>query len=504
MMSDPDSLGAALARQKWILAGCVGLSLGLAHVATLFTPPQYRAEARVMVDQAAHTLPALNSEVEIIKSPAFIVPVVEGLGLQNDPEFTGDSIANTGGFLSLSVGQKKDISPRVIESFQERLTVRAIAGSFVMSVSFVSIDPEKAARIATSLAQAYIESSSSSSPASQADTGALQDALARRDELARRYGPRHPRMIAIESEISRLRDVASAGSSARPAMPREGARLVSEAFVPQTPLRMAPSWVYALAPFAGLMMGLLLAGLNEKLDRGVKTSRDLEAMTGLPVAGPVPLAKDSKAALVLQKPASATAEAVRGLRASIRLLGERQARPIKMVTVTSSDEADQRALLGLWLGRLAARSGEKVLVVDANLRQPQLHALLGRSNTPSLVDYLTGQNYLEQVIWKQDASGAHMMFASSVPNTALDLVGSDKMKKLCGYLRQGYDLVVIIAPACLVSADAAVLANESDQAVYMVTAKSTDRAHLAKGLKLFEGFGYQSLSLVMTDPKLPA
>ena len=313
-------------------------------------------------------------------------------------------------------------------------------------------------------------------------------------------------MLELEAEITAARQTApvTSGPQLKVARAGGGPEIVAEASVPSQAQRTTPAWVYAAAPFLGLMLGLLLAGINEQLDRGFKNLRDLEAMTGLKVAGPVPLSKDSKAALVLQKPAGITAESVRSVRAALKLIGEKEGRQIKVLTVTSSQEEEARTLLGLWLGRLAARSGEKVLIIDANLRQPSLHTQLDRSNTPSLVDYLTGQNYIEQVIWKQDSSGAHMIFGSEVPNTALDLIGSEKMKKLSGYLRQSYDLVVMIAPSCLATADAALLANESDQTLYVVTAKTTERSKLAKGLKLFEGFGYSSLSLVMTDPKAPA
>lgn len=515
MVRNPDTLSAALARQKWILLACVGLSLVLAYVASSFMPGVYMASSRVMVDPSRYTLPGLGTEAEIVRSGILAEAVITNLHLTADPEFTGVAVKNSGGFLSLSVGVPQKVSPETVARFQRHVRVDPIAGSYVLVIGFKSIDPVKAATIANELAAEYVRRQSKVSPAplseqATADSSANGDRLARllleRKELSLRYGPKHPRMLELEAEITAARQTApvTSGPKLKVARAGEGPEIVAEASVPTQALRTTPAWVYAVAPFLGLLLGLLLAGINEQLARGFKSARDLEEMTGLKVTGPVPLSKDSKAALVLQKPASVTAESVRSVRAALKLLGDKEGRQIKVVTITSSHDEEARVLLGLWLGRLASRSGEKVLIIDTNLRQPSLHTELGRSNTPSLVDYLTGQNYIEQVIWKQDASGAHMIFGSEVPNTALDLIGSEKMKKLTGYMRQSYDLVVLLAPSCLASADAAILANESDQTLYVVSAKTTDRASVAKGMKLFEGFGYSALSLVMTDSKLPA
>jgi succinoglycan biosynthesis transport protein ExoP len=515
MVTNPDTLSAALARQKWILLTCVGLSLVLAYTAAFFMPGIYQASARVMVDPSRYTIPGLGTEAEIVRSGVLAEAVITNLNLTTDPEFTGVAIKNSGGFLSLSVGSPQKVSPETVARFQRQVKVEPIAGSYVLVISFISSDPVKAATIANELAAEYVRRHSQLAPvplseaatsASSANGDRLARLLLERKELSERYGPKHPRMLELEADIAAARQTApvTSGPQLKVARAGGGPEIVAEASVPSQAYRTTPGWVYAAAPFLGLMLGLLLAGMNEQLDRGFKNQRDLEAMTGLKVTGLVPVPKDSKAALVLQKPAGITAESVRSVRAAFKLIGEKEGRQIKVVTVTSSQEEEARALLGLWLGRLAARSGEKVLIIDANLRQPSLHTLLERSNTPSLVDYLTGQNYIEQVIWKQDNSGAHMIFGSEIPNTALDLIGSEKMKKLSGYLRQGYDLVVMIAPPCLATADAAILANESDQTLYVVTIKTAERSKLAKGLKLFEGFGYSALSLVMTDPKAAA
>ncbi len=553
MQSYSDTLGAALARQKWVVLTTVLLTMTGAFGVKYVMPPVYQAQARVQVAPAAYTAPALLTEAQALRSSELAAAVITRLDLRAAPELTGQGPTAKPGFQARGLNAAAIPAP-VLEEFQRRLNVQPVPGSYVLLISYVSADAETAARVANTLAELYIARRAAAASSAAAEPGIdllksrLESAEARladgqtghqaelaglraqQTEMARRYGPKHPRMIelaaqiaalegaapssapaidlaALQAEIAATREALGRVIAAQDAAQRPGAdsaKLVSGASVPATPLRIVPTWSYGIAAFIGLLLGLILAVVNEKLERRIGSLRNLESLTGQPAIGPVPLkngAKQADAGYVLQKPASPAADAVRTLRASLRLLAEKQGRPLKVITVTSPQDDENRELLAIWLARLAARADEKVLLLDANLRDPKIHALLGHTNTPSLVDYLTGQTHLEQIVAKTDASGMHVIYASAVPNTAPDLIGSAKMTKLLGYLRQGYDLVVICAPGCLGAADASLLANESDHTLFVADTRLTDRGALLRGLKLFSGFGYTSLSPVLTDSR---
>jgi capsular exopolysaccharide synthesis family protein len=554
-----ENLGTALLRQKWIVLGTVLVTVVAAYTATYLMPPLYEAEARVMVAPSRYTPQAVASEAQLVRSSTLAETVINDLSLQNDPEWfsSAQSSAASPRFLSLNGSRSAEpVVASVNQSFLDSLSVQPVTGSYVLAVRFRSHSPEKAARIANAFAQAYLSrphSDTLETPVLLQQISDLQNSIVRgeqelnqaaaqhtpppslradllreRDELAKRYGPLHPRMIDVNGRLTKL-DAEAASPAPAPAvaeltarlaeqrslkdklaarlksLPAEtGAKIVSLAAIPTRAQRELPDWLLGSIPGLGLLLGLFLALFNDRYDRGFRTDAVLEEETGFSALGtvPVPVKTESKwAAHVLQKPSSPEAEAVRALRAGLKLTGEKEGRPLKVITLTSSHQDDPRTLVAIWLARLAARSGEKVLLVDADLREPRAHEYLGHSNTPSLVDYLTGHNHLEQIIWKQDMSGMHVIFGSPVPNTALDLVSSEKMRKMMGYLRQGYDFIVVCAPPCLTSADAALLANESDQALYLVTARSTYRATVRKGLKLFADFGYTAVSLALLNPK---
>ncbi len=552
-----DNLGTALLRQKWIVLGTLLVTVAAAYTATYLLPPVYEAEARLMVAPSRYTPQAVAGEAQIVRSSELAQVVISELSLQNDAEwFASAGSSAPSRFLSLNGSRTNEpVIQSVNQSFLDSLSVEPITGSYVLSLRFRSQTPEKAARIANAFAQAYLNRPQ---PAAQENTALLakisslhesiaisedqlkttapvpapsaqrDDLIRERDQLSLRYGPLHPRMIAINGQIAKIDAETSVPPPAAPnaalearlaeqrrllddlsaklkTLPAEtGGKIVSLAATPTHAQRELPDWLLGGIPGLGLLLGLLLALFNDRFDRGFRSDHALEEETGLSTLGtiPVPLKPEAKAAShVLQKPSSAEAEAVRALRTGLKLTSEKEGRPLKVITLTSSHQDDPRTLVAIWLARLAARSGEKVLLLDADLRQPQAHIHLSHSNTPSLVDYLTGHNHLEQIIWKQDSSGMHVIFGSPVPNTALDLVSSEKMRKMMGYLRQGYDFIVVCAPPCLTSADAALLANESDQALYLVTARTTYRSTVRKGLKLFADFGYKSISLALLNPK---
>lgn len=256
----------------------------------------------------------------------------------------------------------------------------------------------------------------------------------------------------------------------------------------------------------GIVLSLLVAvgvvALLEKLDNTFRRASQLEAMFDYPCYGLIPqMAIGSQRELadyIVSKPSSALAESVRTLRTVLNLRTKKGNKKTKVVTVTSSLSGEGKTVLSVWLGRLAAKSSEKVIVIDADLRRPDVHHCVGQSNDATLVDYLTDQKELADIIQKTDPSGVHMIYGRSVPNSALDLVSIEKMAKLVEKLRKAYDLVIIDSPACLAVSDAQVLANMSDHTVYAVEWGKTSRDVVASGVKKFIEMENANVSFVLT------
>ena len=166
--------------------------------------------------------------------------------------------------------------------------------------------------------------------------------------------------------------------------------------------------------------------------------------------------------------------------------------------MTSSLPGEGKTTLCAWMARMAARSGERVIVVDCDLRRPALHNAFRIANNATLVDYLTGQMELQDIINKDDKSGLHIITGKPVPTNALDLLSSPKMKKLVASLREMYDLVILDSPTSLAVSDGRVVAQMSDRTLYVVHWGKTARPVVMSGLKQFEDVGYQNIGLVLS------
>ncbi len=283
------------------------------------------------------------------------------------------------------------------------------------------------------------------------------------------------------------------------------ARIISYASVPEAPSYPNKPLIMSLTSAIALFMGVTLVLVIEKLDNAFRSASQLEARTGYSCYGLIPMATNAgKGGLgdyILNKPSSAVSESIRTLRMVLNLKykDKPDAKKPKVITITSSLPAEGKTTLSTWLARLTAKSGEKVIVIDCDLRRPNIHRLMRQSNDMTIVDYLTGDAPLESVVSKDEASGAHVIYARSVPNSALDLISSKKMSQLIESLKQAYDLVILDTPACLAVSDARLLANESDYTLYIVEWDKTPREVVTTGVKQFADFGYENLSLVLSN-----
>lgn len=281
------------------------------------------------------------------------------------------------------------------------------------------------------------------------------------------------------------------------------AKIISYAIVPNNPSYPNKVLFMSLSAVVSLFFGLVIAIFLEKMDNTYRSANQLETNLGFPCYALIPyvhkLGVVETADYVLNKPSSTVAESVRTLRTVLNLRPHFSGEKPKVVTITSSFPGEGKSTLSVWMGRTAAKSGEKVIIIDADLRRPNIHRSVGKKNDATLVEYLTGQSELDEVIKRDDPSGVHMIYARSVPNSALDLVSSSKMDKLVQSLRQVYDLVIIDSPACLAVSDARVLGKMSDQTLYAVSWDDTPREVVASGVKQFIDMDYKSLAFVLTN-----
>jgi len=197
------------------------------------------------------------------------------------------------------------------------------------------------------------------------------------------------------------------------------------------------------------------------------------------------------------KPGSAYGEAIRTIRTAV-FLAEAD-HPPRTLLVTSSVPGEGKTSTALAIASQTARSGQRCILLDCDLRQSSLSRQLGGNDRVGLGEYLAGKARLEEVIEVDLLSGAHFLTAGARTNNPIDLLGSPQMKRLLKGLASAYDLVVLDTPPVLAVSDALVLVRAVDATVFLVRWEKTRRQSAASGLKLALEAGANLVGVALTQ-----
>ncbi len=285
------------------------------------------------------------------------------------------------------------------------------------------------------------------------------------------------------------------------------ARLLANAIVPSWPSHPNTNSIVAVAAVFGVMLGLLLVYVAEQLNQTIRSGDDIEGVLGLTCLSIVPKLSLSGTMVnpydyVLNKPMSAYAEAFRSLRAALWLDSHDGRGACKSVAIMSSRPGEGKTATSVSLARVAAAAGERVILVDCDVRQPSVGQAMKAGPGEGLVDILTGKATRAQATRRDAGSGMdYILIGTNTPNSA-QLLMSDAMASLVQSLRGEYDLVVLDAPPILALSDARILATVVDAVIYCVLWRETSRGAVMSGLRILRGIGANIVGAVLTQVNL--
>jgi capsular exopolysaccharide synthesis family protein len=219
----------------------------------------------------------------------------------------------------------------------------------------------------------------------------------------------------------------------------------------------------------GAVAGLGAAYLLERLDDTVRTSEDLERVTGLTTLGLIPKSERGKAfEAELVDPRSHISEACRSLCTALQFATE-SGLP-KTLLISSSAPGEGKSTIAIVIAKHFATMGLKVLLVDGDLRKPSLHVKLGLRNSTGLSNLLTGALSPPEVI--QDAGFRNLAFIASgpLPPNAADLLGGARMHSLLSVGVEIFDLIIIDSPPVMGLADAPLLSSVAAATIFVASA----------------------------------
>ena len=265
------------------------------------------------------------------------------------------------------------------------------------------------------------------------------------------------------------------------------ARVISRATVPSEPSWPNIEAAMGISLVVSILLSLLMVFLIEQVfDRGFRHTEQIENLLNTGTLGVVPMLDEPEETLpgyVLDKPVSAFAESLRMLHTGL-LLTDAEDAPSVSVLVTSSVPEEGKTFIALAWARQVARSGRKVLLVDADLRHGQVGKRLGLSDKRGLLQLLTGHlESTEEAIQHDEHSGLDVLTAGRTVEVPTDILRSRLMSELMDKLKSSYELIIVDSPPSLLVSDSRTLARLLDKTVFVVRWADTVRKVAANAYK---------------------
>ena len=304
-------------------------------------------------------------------------------------------------------------------------------------------------------------------------------------------------------------------------------RVVDAAVPPVKPAKPRIPVNLAVASLLGLGFGISAAFLQERLDDTLKGADDVERLFGLPALALIPSVHalngdrpsvlkllDSATALKSSqngtashpraywhrideqgKPHAALVEAFRSLRASVLL--STADHPPGSLLITSTQPGEGKTTVATNLALSLSQLGQRVLLVDADLRFPSLQRLFSIRESLGLVSYLTGQQDWRSAVRPSGSPGLDLLLCGPVPPNPAELLSSKSMETLIGSAKSHYAFVILDSPPLLALADSRILASLVDGVLMVVKSGGTPREQVQQSQSSIRGAGATLIGVVL-------
>lgn len=341
-------------------------------------------------------------------------------------------------------------------------------------------------------ARAQEQSLSSKVTGLKASTAGEQDKSVRYNILAREVETNRQ---LYDGQLQRFKELSAAAG-----VMSNNIALIDRANPPAIPSSPSLRLNLAVALLFGLVASVGLVAWREQRDDAVRAPVDVERKLELPALAAIPKAPDGQDTFaLLSEPRSATAEAYASLRGAL-LYATSEGLPRSML-VTSAHAKEGKSTTAWAVASSLARLDRRVLLIEGDLRRPNVHHLAQLDNTAGTSDLLVGAKSLDEVIRPVTAPGGHtldIITSGPIPPSPTDLLGSGRLEAIMAELETRYQVVIIDGPPVLGLADAPSLSAHAEATLFVVEADRSGRGSTKTALKRLRAAQARVIGVVLT------
>ncbi len=551
-----DVIDVVLRRGRLVLAS-LGVCLALAVFYLATTPDSFTAVAVLIMD-TKQTPPSpsqvsqeplidpaiIESQIEILKSERIAQQAVDRLHLGDDPQFAGGGPGLRSRFLSWLSGQAipqptaEMRRANAVDSLLHKMKVTRTGHTYLAEIAVTSLDPVRSADVANTVAEAYIQDQLDSRLQSNQRTVTwmnrrVEEVKAQADAAAMtlaEYRQTHAAEIGAQDAgiTAKIRDLSAVAEATRndyealqnralrltqfiqqQSLPITEARVLTDAKPPLSKSAPKTQVILLLAGVGGLVIGAGLVLLRETLDRKLRWPRQVKSILGLPLAGAIPTVKTRRGARGGQalaslfdsrRPWCAATETLRFIKVSVDHSVRRRGGVV--VGIASPWPGEGKSTLTLNMAVMLAEVGARVLVVDADLKKPDLSAALASGSELGLVDLIDGDATLDRCL-VGTKSGFDLLGRGrrDAPLHPFDVLGSRRMQGALTGAQANYDYVLVDLPALLTSVDSQAVARFVDTFVIVTEFGRTTIDDVERALATSETVANRIVAIVLNKAR---
>lgn len=493
-------------KRLWLIGVAVVVVTGMTYALSSTTPPVYSAsvilEISLGLDPSRDPYSSLRSSelvastyVEQLSSSVILQPVIDTLGLDTS-----------------------------VAELQSQVSVQQLRDTQLIRVSVQDASPLRAKELADQIAQTFIRYGQAKQR-SRYDTGLVeldrqtaeleaaieetQKAIASLGDPSDPENRQMPEMVRLElarlqstltSQQTRYTILLGSAEDFRLAATRysDTISVFAPAQVPRSPVGPRTTLNTVLGALSGLALGVSMAFLFEYLDDSLTTAEDVQTVVDWTVLGSIDQTSESGdlgGLLALQRPDSPPVDQYRLLRTNLRSAGPKKGSRVLLFSSTEPGVGKTTTLANL--GVLFAQGGQRVVLVDANLRRPSLHTRFNLAADWGLTDVVLGEVSLDVALQETEIEGLWVLGCGQSHPVPAALVESPEMGPIFQQLRDVAEVILVDAPPVLGMADVALLSAWVDGILLVVESGKTRRDALRKAAEALATLETEVLGVVL-------